>query len=890
MSKIRNLNDFLALLKGVKPTHDGQYLALCPGHHDTKPSLSVKQADGKLLLKCFAGCETAAILKLLGLDTKDLFLSGHKPKAAHKVIEAVYHYDGFEVVRTKPKGFYQRRPDGKGGFINNLKGITLSLYHQNELTQAIATSKPIFIAEGEKDVDNLRKAGFAATCNPMGAGKWREPYSEALRGADLIIIPDNDGPGRDHASQVARSCYSKAARIRMLELPGDTKDVSDWLAVGHTAGELTQLASQCPAYEPPPETVESATKRTILEDAVLALASVCDGAIEKDGQGFNKLDADLFHSLAESIGQGEPIAGELRPRVKRRIVKYVNQLTKLGININDMLLAEEHGEQNDGQGNEVKEALIPRLAEAILQDNHFAQDQGGKLYRYHEGVYGSRGAAFVRIQVKTLLDSWGEISRWSSHLAEEVVEFIRVDSPILWERPPLDTMNVLNGLLNVNTLELTPHSPDFLNCIQIPVAYDPTATCPAWDKFISEVFSEDALSLGYEIPAYLMTPDTSIQKASIILMGEGGNGKSTYLEAVRAFLGRGNTASLSLQKLESDRFAVARLVGKLANICPDLPSEHLAGTSMFKTITGGDTVTAEHKFRDSFDFAPYARLVFSANHPPQSSDSSQAFFDRWLVAPFTIRFRGEKTEIPRAVLDAQLACPRELSGVLNKALIALNQIHAHFGFTESKSMKAAWDEFRATTDPLAVWLSEATIESPDAIVAKKDLIIAYNREAEHKGQPRMTATGFGLALRRLRTNLQDAQRTVADKVTWVWLGIGLKSKESTNGDDGPHGSRSSRGSFNLNRAGDKKSSDKNREISNRPVKQDKGNRVNSVDSPNPVDNSVVGNGETSPATSVNAPDYPAQPCHNCGGSDYWLTNWNKWLCSRCHPKPEGANG
>ena len=249
--RIGSLDDLLLLLKGVKPSKDGQFSALCPGHDDRNRSLSVKQADGKLLVKCFAGCELADILKPLSLDPKDLFLNSHKAdtKPEHRTIEAIYHYDVFEVVRTRPKGFYQRRPDGKGGYINNLKGVTLSLYHQDKLRQAIDSSTPIFVVEGEKDTDNVRKLGLAATCNPMGAGKWRDSYSEALCGADLIIIPDDDKPGRDHTSQVARSCYGKAARIRVLELPG-AKDVSEWLDMGHTADELTQLASQATEYKP----------------------------------------------------------------------------------------------------------------------------------------------------------------------------------------------------------------------------------------------------------------------------------------------------------------------------------------------------------------------------------------------------------------------------------------------------------------------------------------------------------------------------------------------------------------------------------------------------------------------------------------------------------------
>lgn len=248
-NKIHNLDDFLALLRGVKQTHDGQYIALCPGHNDTNPSLSIKEADGQILINCFAGCDTADILKPLNLEAKDLFLNSHKAKPEHRKIEAIYQYDGFEVVRNRPKGFYQRRPDGKDGYINNLKGVKLSLYHQNEIPQAIASGKTIIIPEGEKDVDRLRTEGFTATCNPMGAGKWRDSYSEALRGADLVIIPDNDGPGRDHMAQVSRSCYGRAKQVHVLELDG-AKDVSEWLDMGHTIDELKQLAATCQEYEP----------------------------------------------------------------------------------------------------------------------------------------------------------------------------------------------------------------------------------------------------------------------------------------------------------------------------------------------------------------------------------------------------------------------------------------------------------------------------------------------------------------------------------------------------------------------------------------------------------------------------------------------------------------
>lgn len=255
------LGEFLARLEGVKRSGNGRYMALCPAHDDREPSLSIAEKDGKVLLHCHAGCRTEDVLKALGLTMGDLFTDeAARPKREERRIVAVYRYTDakgkpFEVVKTDPKGFYQRQPDGKGGYVNNLKGIVPTLYHQDELPQAIANGRIIFKMEGEEDVDNGRsRLGLAATTNPMGAGKWRDSYTQALKGGDLVIIPDKDGRGREHAAKVARSCYGVAKRVRTLELPDrdgyKVKDMSDWLAAGGTREELERLVGQVPDYRP----------------------------------------------------------------------------------------------------------------------------------------------------------------------------------------------------------------------------------------------------------------------------------------------------------------------------------------------------------------------------------------------------------------------------------------------------------------------------------------------------------------------------------------------------------------------------------------------------------------------------------------------------------------
>jgi P4 family phage/plasmid primase-like protien len=418
------------------------------------------------------------------------------------------------------------------------------------------------------------------------------------------------------------------------------------------------------------------------------------------------------------------------------------------------------------------------ISDAICTDEHFAQDGGGKLYYFHNGRYCARGAEHVRGLVKKHLRKIKRQDDWSTRLAAEVVEYIRVDSPMLWDAPPDDVLCVENGLLDVTTRELKPHSPEYLSPVQLPVKYDPAATGTKIAKFIGEVFPEDNQTLAYEIVAFAMLPDISIQKA-VLLVGEDGNGKSRYLMMLSAFLGRQNVSGVSLHQIESDKFAAARLYGKLVNICPDLPSEHLAGTSKFKAIVGGDLISGEEKYYSSFEFKVFSKLLFSANNPPRANDASEGFFDRWLVAKCGRRFRGEVgVEIAAKVLDAMLSEPAELSWLLNKALDVLPALRKRGRFTESDSTRAAFEEFHATTDPLAVWLDGATTSEPDNKVLKDSLHAAFCRYTAKKGLASMTKQAFAMKLKKLRPDIDEGQRTMNGKERQhVWLGIGLRSEQ-----------------------------------------------------------------------------------------------------------------
>lgn len=268
----------------VKYTGKNSYMAQCPCHEDKEPSLAVSEGDdGRVLLKCFAGCDTEDIVKALGLSMADLFppkeksLKQSKPQqseARRAYQSPTYVYTDeqgktlFGIIRTPRKDFFAVRPDGNGGWLYGLEGVEPVPYRLPEVIKAVSEGKTVFIVEGEKDADNLRKLGLVATTNHGGAKKWRDHYSDYLVGADVVIIPDDDEPGREHAERVAQSLVGKAKSIRILELPDlpPKGDVSDWLEAGGTKEEFLALAEAAPEYEPRQELPPLQEKEDKAED------------------------------------------------------------------------------------------------------------------------------------------------------------------------------------------------------------------------------------------------------------------------------------------------------------------------------------------------------------------------------------------------------------------------------------------------------------------------------------------------------------------------------------------------------------------------------------------------------------------------------------------------
>ena len=295
---------------GLKKSGEG-FKALCPAHDDSNPSLSINEgADGRVLIKCHAGCTIEDVLTEVGLKLSDL-------RPTKKRIVATYPYldvQGtllYECVRYEPKEFRQRSPKPEGGWNWSTKGIERVLYHLPELVKAKA-SRSVFVVEGEKDADALSELKLVATCNIGGAGKWCDEYSTYLKDRHVVILPDNDEAGRQHGLEVAQRLHGIAASVKIVDLPElpPKGDVSDWVADGGTRKRLLQIVKKSPKIDPSafqPARAKSNTSNNLisyappkLKDA--ALYGFAGDFIRKVSPDTEATDAGVLAHLLPAFG------------------------------------------------------------------------------------------------------------------------------------------------------------------------------------------------------------------------------------------------------------------------------------------------------------------------------------------------------------------------------------------------------------------------------------------------------------------------------------------------------------------------------------------------------------------------------------------------------------
>lgn len=242
-----NVTEFVSMLDGVKSNGQNGYMACCPVHNDKKASLKVSEGeDGRILLYCHAGCSIQNIVEAMGLNMSDLFsqsITATTSAASYKLDrEHIYKNSVGEIVGKKSiwkaPGVKSKKVKcyryENGQYIEGLNNAKFPLYHLPEL---LSSKDTIIVAEGEKDVKTLEKLGYTATSKPNGAGsKWLTEYNDYIKDRDVVLLADNDKPGKDNVERDAALIWSIVKSVKVVYsenvLPGlrEHGDISDIVA------------------------------------------------------------------------------------------------------------------------------------------------------------------------------------------------------------------------------------------------------------------------------------------------------------------------------------------------------------------------------------------------------------------------------------------------------------------------------------------------------------------------------------------------------------------------------------------------------------------------------------------------------------------------------------
>jgi putative DNA primase/helicase len=299
---------------------------------------------------------------------------------------------------------------------------------------------------------------------------------------------------------------------------------------------------------------------------------------------------------------------------------------------------------------------------------------------------------------------------------------------------------MINGMLRWNARPvpvLSEHHPEEWSTVQLPVAWDPDAVCPDFDRFIDESVPEDDRGRLWQVIGYLMMSGNPLQRA-FLLHGTGGNGKGVFLSVLRALLGRCNVSSLPLIDLAGDRWAPAELHGRLANICGDIDASYIEHTARIKEITGEDEIKAERKYGDPFFFEPWCKMIFSANGIPGASDSSTGWSRRWEV----IGFPNAATDRPDPGLRRKLTRSDNLQGVAVKAVGALRDLMKAGNFGHGESARAAHLKFAQKSNKVLAWMNESGYLDPTSWYPKSQLWRLFNTWDREEGGRTYGRNGF----------------------------------------------------------------------------------------------------------------------------------------------------
>lgn len=581
----------------------GYWMARCPSHEDNKASLAIKDAPDGPLWKCHAGCDQRVVTQ--ALRDRNIIpertvarptvrvVSAPRPVPTARIVQTYDYCEpsgalAFQSVRMDPKRFFQRHRGPDGQWVNNLDGVQLVPYRLPEL---LASTGTVYVVEGEKDVEALRSWGLTATCNPMGAGKWLPGFSDHLKERDVVILPDNDEPGRRHAESIVDMLQGIATSIRVVELPGlpDKGDVSDWIAGGGTVDDL-----QAMAFSAPPRIIEVAVAprafaTTDLGNAERLVADhgddlrwvpdwktwlVWNGRYwERDTNGaVNR----LMHDVVRKMGAGAADDEEAKHARRSESLQRLNAAIEVAKSLPGVTMRSE---------------LLDRRPDILV---------------VHEGtvdlVSGNVGPHLRADYVTTVIRWDGELARYDA----------RANCPT-W----------------LSSLERWQPDGEVRAYLQMLAGY--SATGHVRERMMAIFWGVGRNGKSTFVEALRST------------LGDHAHQAATDLVMQRKSGGDAGQATPELAVLQGKRLVVMDETSEGGRL----------DEARVKWITGGDSISARRLYGDPFSFRPSHTIILTTNHRPVIRSGGEAIWDRIQQVPWEVRIDEGDIDrtLPERLLD-----------------------------------------------------------------------------------------------------------------------------------------------------------------------------------------------------------------------------------------------
>lgn len=338
-----------------------------------------------------------------------------------------------------------------------------------------------------------------------------------------------------------------------------------------------------------------------------------------------------------------------------------------------------------------------------LKNNNHVVKIYGQLHIYHEGIY-VNGYKHLESAMIELIPNLKKTQR------REVIDYMEL---IVEDVETADARYIAfnNGLYDVVTGNMQGFSANIIVTNKIPHDFNPDAYNELADQTMNKLSCNDAAirSLLEECIGYCFYRRNELGKA-FILTGDRQNGKSTFLDVIKAILGDSNISALDLKEL-GDRFTTSMMFGKLANIGDDIGDDFLQGSqvSIFKKIVTGNRIKAERKGQDPFEFNPFIKLLFSANDIPRMKDKTGAVLRRLVIIPFNAKFTKSDPDY-KPFIKYELIEQTAIEYFIRLGIDGLKRVLENQDFTSSEKVERSLQEYEEENNPIIGFIKEQGIE------------------------------------------------------------------------------------------------------------------------------------------------------------------------------------